>query len=121
ARRPDRGRARDDGLRRGLLPRARGRHAADRRRGRRDRSPDHAAHRPAVDPRRDPLPADAPRMNLGGFQSFVAWRYLMARPRRVSNLPLWLAIVFGAAGVAHLLLANYALGAPRTDAFPTPS
>ena len=46
AAREGRRRRRDDGLRRGLLPRARGRHAADGRRGHRHRSPRDAA-RPA--------------------------------------------------------------------------
>ena len=51
------GRGRDHGLRRGLLSRARGRHAADRRGGHRHRPPGDAADRPGVDPRRDPVPA----------------------------------------------------------------
>ncbi len=51
------GARRDDGLRRGLLPRARVRAAADGGGGDRHRSPGHAADRPAVDPRRDPVPA----------------------------------------------------------------
>ena len=46
---------------RGLHPRARVRPAADRRRGRRHRPPRDAAHRQPLDPRRDPVPADAAR------------------------------------------------------------
>ena len=44
-----------------LHPRPRPRHAADRRLRRRDRSPRHDPHRLPLDPRRDPLPAHAPR------------------------------------------------------------
>ena len=51
----------DHGLRRGLLPGARVRAAADGGRGDRHRPPGHAAHRSAVDPRRDLVSADAAR------------------------------------------------------------
>ncbi len=50
---------RDHGLRRGLLSRAGVRPAADGRGGDRHRSLDHAAHRPALDPRRDLVSAHA--------------------------------------------------------------
>ncbi len=49
-------------------------------------------------------------MNLGGFQSFVAWRYLMARPRRVSRVALWLFCIAFMGSVACALIARYVFG-----------
>ena len=99
----------DDGLRRGLLPRAGVRHAADGGRGHRHRSADHAADRPAVDPRRHPVPADAPGARARGppdhaapgFEWFVAWRHLRD-PERVAPDAGRSALVAAGAGRARL-------------------
>ena len=96
----------DDGLRRGLLPRARVRHAADGGRGHRHRSPDHAADRPAVDPRRHPVPADAPGARrradraccAPGFEWLVAWRHLRD-PERSSHKTLIVGLALLLLGV----------------------
>ena len=55
-------------------------------------------------------------MNLGGFQSFVAWRYLMARPRRVSRIALWSAILGVVAGAACLGIALFVIKRPDPHA-----
>jgi lipoprotein-releasing system permease protein len=41
-----------------------------------------------------------------GFQSFVAWRYLLARPHRVSRLALWIAGVCALLLIAGLVVMN---------------
>ena len=53
---------------------------------------DHAAHRPAVDPRRHPVPAHAPGARVGstpavrapGFEWLVAWRHLRDPDRKIA-------------------------------------
>src|SRR5690606_28492667 len=70
-----------------------------------------------LDPRRHPLSAHAAgvaarAVRTPGFQWFVAWRYLMARPRRLSGTIL----VFAAAFAGVLLAAGLAAGLqPLTD------
>src|SRR5262249_55714246 len=101
----------DHGLRRGLLPGARDRPAAHRGRGDRHRPAHDAALRSAVDPRRDPLPPDAPRARLGtelatqapgpGFEWYVAWRPLRDPQRRSYRT---LVFGLGALGLAALCL-----------------
>ena len=53
-------------------------------------------------------------MRPRGFQWFVAWRYLMARPRRLSGIIILFAIVFACAGAA---VGYSALLYPLTDEF----
>src|SRR5262249_37073422 len=102
---------------------------ADGGRGGRHRPRGHAAHRAAVDPRRDPVSADAAgvgeeartRMSrpnpdppavdpvranllrdwLRGYKLFVAWRYLMVSNFKVSSRALRMA----AGGLAALVVA----------------
>lgn len=49
---------------------------------------------------------------MAGFESFVAWRYLMAREPRISRLALWL-LVFGlvVGGAAQVLLKTVVMAA----------
>jgi lipoprotein-releasing system permease protein len=51
-----------------------------------------------------------------GFQWFVAWRYLLERPRKLST-PIWTAAgIFFAASVVCTLIATYVLEAPDPNA-----
>src|SRR5262249_15674757 len=95
-----RGRPRDHGIRRGLLPGARHCHAPGRRRGDRHRSPDDAAHRADVDPGCHPFPVDASGMT--GFEGFVAWRYLRSKGSKAGRI----TILVGA-GLLVVALAFY--------------
>jgi lipoprotein-releasing system permease protein len=56
-------------------------------------------------------------MTPGGFQSFVAWRYLMARPRRVSRIALWMSIIGIVGGLGCLGAALYVVHRPDPHAF----
>src|SRR6185436_14165510 len=56
-------------------------------------------------------------MTPGSFQSFVAWRYLMARPRRVSRIALWLSVAGVIGCIGSLLAATFVVGKPDPHAF----
>ena len=114
-RRQGAGPRRDDGLRRGLLPRARVRHAADGGRGHRHRSADHAADRPAVDPRRHPVPADAP-----GARARSAWPRCR-RPASNGSSPGATCAIPSAQSHRTLIVGLIAAGAGRASARWSPS
>jgi lipoprotein-releasing system permease protein len=47
-----------------------------------------------------------------GFQSFVAWRYLLTRPRRISRFAAWIFAVSLVVGVGGLLASRFLFEAP---------
>jgi len=55
-------------------------------------------------------------MTPGGFQSFVAWRYLMARPRKVSRIAVWLAVLLLAVAAKNIALCLF-VKRPQPGAF----
>src|SRR5262249_42654939 len=101
-----RGRGRNHGLRRGLLPRPRDRNAAHGRGGDRHRPPGHAPHRAVVDPRRHPVPVDAAGMKLG-FEWLVAWPYLRSQGSKAGRITMGAGGGFYAAAAALYLVKKH--------------
>src|SRR4029079_6636750 len=102
ARRP---RSPSDG--RGLHSRPRVRPAADRRRGRRDRSAGDDPDRQPVDPRRDSVPADETEGMTGlPFECQIALRYLCAkRKQALISLISFISILGVGVGVMAVIIA----------------